>query len=245
MACRWNQTKHMAAIGLALLVGLATVLDAQAQGPSCRQPTPSPCAADGTCQPNHDSWGYSQTRWRQWPGNPQPEQPTAVESQEVEEEMKLKPFQRPTAEKEGIRSPAKTKSPRTASEDDAEQPEQALPENALPELDQQGSLRAMPLQDDAPPALPRSLRAVALSVGNAPLAKGPVSRTQQPKAYVSSLSGGQSRPKTAPAHRQQALSPEHAVQAVAQQRLSANLVNPAANGVSSGSQLAIYYEDTK
>ncbi|MEQ8209296.1 MAG: hypothetical protein RH917_05640 [Lacipirellulaceae bacterium] len=31
--------------------------------------TPAPCAADGTCRPKTESWGYWQTHWRPFPGD--------------------------------------------------------------------------------------------------------------------------------------------------------------------------------
>ena len=32
------------------------------------RPTPPPCAADGTCYPNENTWGWYPCHWRQWPG---------------------------------------------------------------------------------------------------------------------------------------------------------------------------------
>jgi hypothetical protein len=31
-------------------------------------PTPAPCTADGHCTPNREVWGYTQPKWRRWPG---------------------------------------------------------------------------------------------------------------------------------------------------------------------------------
>ena len=32
-------------------------------------PTPPPCSADGYCQPDGRQWGYTQQKWRRWPGS--------------------------------------------------------------------------------------------------------------------------------------------------------------------------------
>ncbi len=127
--------------------------DARGAGVGCLPPTPSPCAADGICRPNQASFGYSQTRWRPWPGDPKPEAPTPVEDPTTEEEMKLEPFQHPAPEKEDVRGPAKTKSFTPPEEDSSP----ALPD-AIPELDPQSSIPILPRQEDAPPELPRRLK---------------------------------------------------------------------------------------
>jgi len=154
-----NQRSCLSAAQLAALLSLVVFSvatgfsDAKGAGVGCLPPTPSPCAADGVCRPNQASFGYSQTRWRPWPGDPKPELPTPAEDQVAEEEMKLEPFQRPAPEEEDIRGPTKTKSFTPPEEDSS----QALPD-PLPEADPQSSIPALPLQDDAPPELPQRLR---------------------------------------------------------------------------------------
>ncbi len=75
--------------------------------------------------------------------------------------MELEPFQRPAPEKEDIRGPAKTESFTPLEEDSS----QALPD-PLPEPDLQGSIPALPLQDDAPPELPPRLRKFVSAVSH-------------------------------------------------------------------------------
>jgi len=158
MASR-NQKKCFSAAQFAALLSLVVFSDAtglseaKGAGVGCLPPTPNPCAADGICRPNQESFGYSQTRWRPWPGDPKPEPPTPVEDPATEEEMKLEPFELPTPEEEDIRGPTKTKSFTPPEEDPSE-----VSPDPFPELDPQGSIPALPRQDDAPPELPRRLR---------------------------------------------------------------------------------------
>jgi len=135
--------------------------DAKGAEVGCLPPTPSPCSADGICRPNQASFGYSPTRWRPWPGDPQPKQPTPAEEQETkkeEDEMELQPFEHPAPEKEDTRGPAKTKSFSPAEE----APVPAVPEEApFPEIGQQENIPAVIRLEDAPPKLPRKLRRLA------------------------------------------------------------------------------------
>ncbi len=160
-----------------LVLGVALSSNAMGYGPGVQSPTPSPCLADGVCQPSRESWGYSQTRWRPWPGTSR--QPTVEEAEEAEEGVQLEPFERPQPAQEDLRGPAKVDKP-AKSDDNAPvddetgektEPLQELPlDEILPEVDPQGSLQVLPprksavvpLLGDAPPALPESLRRVSL-----------------------------------------------------------------------------------
>jgi len=159
-----NQIKRFSATGFATLLILAIFSgttgfsDAKEAGVGCLPPTPPPCAADGVCRPNQASFGYSQTRWRPWPGDPQPEQPTLAEDPTTEEEMRLEPLEHPAPEKEDLRGPTKSNSFTPPEEDSS----QASPD-PIPELDPQSSLPALPQQEDAPPELPRSLQRFAFA----------------------------------------------------------------------------------
>jgi len=161
MASLRNQKKcffaarFVALLGFVVFSATTGLSDARGAGVGCLPPTPSPCAADGICRPNQASFGYSPTRWRPWPGDPKPEAPTPAEDPIAEEEMKLAPFEHPTPEDEDVRGPAKTESFTPPEEEDSSQ---ALPDDPFPELDPQGSIPALPRQDDAPPELPRRLR---------------------------------------------------------------------------------------
>ena len=134
-------------------------------------PAPSPCAVDGTCRANTREWGHYHTRWRLWPGEVLEKPPTPAEGPEIDEETQLDPFERPSAEKEEVRGPSKTKTDEADGPDEAEEALQELPEvdqpvpevDALPDFELQGSLRnpAPQEQEDAPPALPQSLRRVS------------------------------------------------------------------------------------
>ena len=145
-------------LGLTLFFDVIGSTDAKGAGVGCLPPTPSPCAADGICRPNQASFGYSPTRWRQWPGDPKTEEPTPAAEQETEEEMKLEPFEHPAPEEEDTRGPSKTKSFTPAEEDSSPAISEEVP---FPELDQQGSIPVEIRPDDAPPELPRRLRRLA------------------------------------------------------------------------------------
>ena len=151
---------------LALL--LATSAESQSYGNSCQPPTPSPCAADGVCRPKRATWGYSQTRWRSWPGDPADPQPTPAGDAATGDGQGLSPFELPLPKQEDLRGPAKDdKDDAQAGDGPAEAPAQALPGlDALPAFDPQGSQLEIPKtpgMDDAPPALPTSLRQAAFS----------------------------------------------------------------------------------
>jgi hypothetical protein len=73
------------------------------------RPTPPPCAADGTCYPNENTWGWYPCRWRKWPGEelvptPAGVQPTPADRMGTD----LKPYETPTPEQEDAQAPPST-----------------------------------------------------------------------------------------------------------------------------------------
>lgn len=143
----------------------------------CSPTTPCPCAADGVCRPKRTTWGHYNTRWRTWPGEqagrtPTPADQTADEAEEIDP---LGPFETPKPEQEDLRTAPKARKKKV--DDDApaelpgEEPAQLLPGpdaqpegDALPDLDPFGQLPTVPEMEDAPPALPASLRQAAASM---------------------------------------------------------------------------------
>jgi len=222
-------------------------LESLSYGDVCLPPTPSPCAADGVCRPNGD-WGYSRTRWRQWPGDPGAPQPTPsdAETPGQDEEQGLRGYETPAPEQEDLRGPAKgkDKDKGASSEEDevidvldgaldggpAAQP--LLGPEALPGFDPQGILEALPPADDAPPALPESLRQSA-SIQGAPRQTAPM-RLPIPTDRLHTNSK-QTNPNSKPI-----------TQASWQQPKAIGLINPASAIVvqpeKDALQQAIYYE---
>ena len=149
-------------------------------GARCLPPTPNPCAADGVCRPKRDSWGHYKTNWRPWPGETVGQQPDEAGPEDVPTEDFLPPVELPKPEQEDLRGPAKDKKKPQRSSDAADE---ALPAAQLELLDDtdpfgpQGNNQPqqLPLVDpnmeDAPPALPASLRQAALLRNVAPLAQ--------------------------------------------------------------------------
>ncbi len=249
---------------------------AGAQVGVCRPGTPYPCAADGTCRPKRETFGSYHTRWRPWPGDPQQAVSTLDDDQTPDDKQELKGFERPTPEKEGNRAPAKTnafQSSETEPETDAseaateeQEPATDLPaEDLFPDFDDQSSYQLLPPQDDAPPALPPSLRKFATSHQLARVALPQLSQTN-PVRQSFAIAPNPARQATAKKPLQQPLrypalrypaprypEPSSAItQVAAEQRISSrthrpanmNLVNPAATGTQQGAQQAIYYEAT-
>jgi hypothetical protein len=97
----------------ALLLGVTLALDASGWQ---RPATPCPCAADGDCQPQ-GPWGHAPTKWRPWPGDTLGKEPPSAEEAETREELQLKPFERPSITKEGLRGPNITKPPKPKREE--------------------------------------------------------------------------------------------------------------------------------
>lgn len=241
---------------------------AGAQVGVCRPSTPYPCAADGTCRPKRETFGSYHTRWRPWPGDPQQAVSTLDDDQTPDDKQELKGFERPTPEKEGNRAPAKTKAfqspesepePETdASEAATEEQEPAtdLPaEDLFPDFDDQSSYQLLPPQDDAPPALPPSLRKFATSHQLARIAVPQLPQTN-PVRESFAIAPNPAQQATAKKPQQQSLRYPEPISAItqvaAEQRISSrthrpasmNLVNPAATGTHQGAQQAIYYEAT-
>ena len=87
---------------LALATGM--VVQSLALGGKPLPPSPPPCAPDGACYPKRDTWGYNVTRWRAWPGE-DPVVPTPVDVLPPDEEIPLRPLERPDPRDEDLRGP--------------------------------------------------------------------------------------------------------------------------------------------
>ncbi|MEM8943793.1 MAG: hypothetical protein AAGD11_01315 [Planctomycetota bacterium] len=167
-----------------LLVALASVRVGYALGDcacGCSPSTPCACAADGVCRPKRDSWGHYKTRWRAWPGEPSGQTPTLADQQgaAAPEVTPLPDYETPLLEQEDLRAPKKKKQEKAEEADDAmpielpgELPGQLLPgpgdapaDQAAPDLDPFSGVPEVPPMEDAPPALPASLRQAAESMG--------------------------------------------------------------------------------
>ncbi len=214
----------------------------------CRPATPNPCSADGECRPQALLWGYSQTRWRHWPG--EKKQPGATPEVVDPDKglLELEPFIHPDPVKEDLRGPAKIKKPSKSARDadtgeeatgkGAEEPRleeelehPPLEEEALPDFELQGYQEVMPIPtDDSPPALPESLRLVS---GQQPLRAATTTALAQPVRAA--------HRDVAPAFR-----PQPVVQANASTSKRVQLVNPAAGTVVRENDLekAVYFEST-
>ncbi len=164
-----RQAQKRSWLGISALALLLAGLESLSYG-GCLPPTPSPCAADGVCRPNRE-WGHYETRWRSWPGDPtSQQQPTRADASAPGEadEQGLGPFQLPLPEQEDLRGPAKDKAARsekkTTNDVPAEDPGLLPGPEALPPFDQQGNHLNLPTKEDAPPALPASLRQAVRSL---------------------------------------------------------------------------------
>jgi hypothetical protein len=110
-----------ALLGSALLGGTI----AEATIPISRPASPSPCAADGSCQPQ-PTWGWTPQRWRRWPGDfdtSKPAEPTAAEA----EDSLLKGIDPPAMEEEDAQAPP-------SIEESEEAREEGAPDLNLPPL---------------------------------------------------------------------------------------------------------------
>jgi hypothetical protein len=175
-----------------LLLGLGVLGSTPTLG-QCRPAAPAPCAADGMCYPNRNTWGSYTTNWRPFPGDTVGVAPTpAAEDARIDQ---LPPYIVPGPEQEDLRGPVRPTRPvAPAGQPAAEgappaigQPlEQAPPENLeqpgepaadeapapLDNLDlpgfapPQSLLQPLPHIEDGPPALPSALsRAITMSGG--------------------------------------------------------------------------------
>jgi len=224
------------AVGM-LTLGL-TLVESLSYGIGPLPQIPCPCAADGICRPNRGSWGYSKTRWRAWPGDQISQQPAAVDQSITgDDELRvLPPFETPLPEDEDLRGPAKDKADKSkeSSEDAAadDEPAISLPGPAalpgaeqLPLFDPQGNSFDVPQMEDAPPALPASLRQSAQLLSVPPLTDRRQPPASQPPAFSRSSAG--------------------TIRPVGWQQSSLALVNPATTaGQPEANTLrqAIYYE---
>ena len=153
---------------LSLTVSECLLLSTSAWGITGGQaPTPCPCAADGSCSPNRASWGYSETRWRPWPGDPTTQTQDESEAP-LGDAVELPTLDLPDPGKEDLRGPEKKKKEKAAKKED-ETPMSLPGADIFPEIDNegfpafepQGNQPLGPYQDDAPPALPGSLQQAA------------------------------------------------------------------------------------
>lgn len=223
----------------------------------CSPTTPCPCAADGVCRPKRDSWGHYKTRWRAWPGETSGQEPTLATPDETEESTldELPPYQTPPPEQEDLRVPAKDK--KKAGDEEGEATEMQielpgeLPGEALPgpgiqpapggaaepdDFDPFSQQPGVPL-DDAPPALPPSLRQAAAAMGMPVMGSPRVAQQIRPAAmHQAPLE----QPTATPAM------PVGAVQQASfQSSPGIQLINPASAVVEPAAtplQQAIYYE---
>jgi hypothetical protein len=178
-------------IAATIVMGLTVAGPAMAHGP--HPATPCPCAADGTCYPKRDTWGFYRTNWRPAPGDNVGRVPTPAAQGLENLREQLEPFVRPLPEQEDLRGPAKPTRPSVTTEGNeapaGRQPAggqpaggQQLPAEAgeaapaeaqpldgldLPGFGPQGSFNALPQLEDAPPALPTNLSRALTALPNA------------------------------------------------------------------------------
>jgi hypothetical protein len=98
--------KHLAAT---IVMGLTVAGPVMAHGP--HPATPCPCAADGTCYPKRDTWGFYKTNWRPAPGEKVGRGPTPAGQEAQERLLELPNLIRPLPEQEDLRGPAKPTRP--------------------------------------------------------------------------------------------------------------------------------------
>ncbi len=90
---------------------------AEATIPISRPASPSPCAADGSCHPQ-PTWGWTQQRWRRWPGDydtGKPAEPTKA----VGEDSLLNGIDPPPMEDEDAQAPPSIEESEEAREEGA------------------------------------------------------------------------------------------------------------------------------
>lgn len=93
-----------------IVMGLTVAGPAMAHGP--HPATPCPCAADGTCYPKRDTWGFYRTNWRPAPGDNVGRVPTPAGQMDPQElQRELPNLVRPLPEQEDLRGPAKPTRP--------------------------------------------------------------------------------------------------------------------------------------
>ncbi len=126
------------------------------------RPSPPPCAADGTCYPNTESWGYYQAQWRTWPGVAAEPATSKLEPTPADLGPELTPHETPPPELEDKQAPpASTKRPPQAPPQPAEEGAEG---EATPPPTAPPTPTGLPTGDaDPPPAFPLSLSARASS----------------------------------------------------------------------------------
>jgi hypothetical protein len=178
--------KHLAAT---IVMGLTVAGPALAHGP--HPATPCPCAADGTCYPKRDTWGFYRTNWRPAPGESVGRTPTPAGQDAQERLQELQPYVRPLPEHEDLRGPVRPTRPSTTNTEVNEVPAaggqqppagaqppanggEVAPAEAqpldgldLPGFGPQGSFQPLPQIEDAPPALPTNLSKALTALPNA------------------------------------------------------------------------------
>jgi hypothetical protein len=77
------------------------------------RPTPPPCAADGTCYPNENTWGWYPCHWRKWPGEELVPTPAGTQPTPAGRPGELNPYETPTPEQEDVQAPPSTKKTET------------------------------------------------------------------------------------------------------------------------------------
>lgn len=127
--------------------------------------TPPPCAADGTCRPKTESWGYWQTHWRPFPGDDAAAAAAGrgLEPEPVDPDEGLGPLQRPDPSKEDQAGPAEQERDPEAPAEDAGLGDPAAPggpAEPLPALDPLGlRIPNVPnMQAALPPEPPAQLK---------------------------------------------------------------------------------------
>lgn len=94
-------------LGLLSSITLMSLLASSSLLRAAQQCTPPPCAADGTCRPKTESWGYWQTHWRPFPGDDAAAAAAGrgLEPEPIDPEEGLGPLQRPEPSKEDQAGP--------------------------------------------------------------------------------------------------------------------------------------------
>jgi len=236
---RFFLVKFAVPIAVVGIFGGEGILPVRGAGIGCLPPTPAPCTADGVCRPNHELFGYSQTRWRPWPGDPLPEEPTLAEGEDetLEKEMELAPFQRPTPEEEDTRGPSKTKSFTPPEEGAPQALPEPEPEEEFLDFDLQSGISVLPHRDDSPPELPPGLRKFA-SANQLLRRMKPIAQSKQSDLL---------RPSDSPLNLRPIQQPQPIVPAAAEQRVGMNTErntsSPTAVGTAAAgkNRQAIYY----
>ncbi len=252
-----NRTFNFKLTGLILAVSMLGFMGAErlsyAVGErlcGCGPTTPCSCAADGICRPKRDTWGHYHTRWRTWPGEKIERSPVeAGESEDEDTQLPddLEDLELPKKEQEDLRVAPKAKKKRTADEaapleipgaDPAPLlpgPEEAPAEEGPIDFDPFSELPELPQMEDAPPALPPSLRQAALEMSKARVATAKPKSRQQARP-----------PRIAMNITPEMLAPPVRQVSWQQQQSSMPQVNPASAVQTSAAeqplQQAIYYE---